>query len=78
LGNYIRNQPLHSSQVILADNETEFRIGLELVINHELQNLVLSYGADLTVVSPVHFRNAIRQELQKAIGYYLDQPPRQL
>ncbi|KAA2245590.1 WYL domain-containing protein [Chitinophaga agrisoli] len=51
-GKYIKSQPLHSSQQLLADTAQECRISLNVVINPELQMMLLSYGANVKVLEP--------------------------
>lgn len=51
-GKYIKSQPLHSTQQVVIDNEQECRISINVVINHELQMLLLSYGSNVKVLEP--------------------------
>ncbi|QQS51097.1 MAG: WYL domain-containing protein [Bacteroidota bacterium] len=51
-GKYIKSYPLHESQKILIDNETELRISLYLYETHDLLMELLSYGANLQVIQP--------------------------
>jgi predicted DNA-binding transcriptional regulator YafY len=51
-GKYIKSQPLHPSQTVEADNDKECRVSLNLVINHELNMVLLSYGANVKVLQP--------------------------
>lgn len=51
-GNYIKSYPLHSSQKILVDNDTELRICLTLFDTHDLLMEVLSYGDNVRVIEP--------------------------
>ncbi len=60
-GNYIRTQPLHSSQEILIDDDKEFRIRLYLQPNYEIKALILSHGPEVIVVEPVSLRKEIKQ-----------------
>jgi len=58
-GKYIKSQPLHPSQQVEADDEKECRISLNVVINHELQMLLLSYGANVKVLQPKQLADRI-------------------
>ena len=51
-GKYVKSQPLHASQVILVDNETEFRIELFVYVAFDLVKELLSYGAGVRVIEP--------------------------
>ena len=51
-GKYIKSYPLHESQKILIDNETELRISLYLYETHDLIMELLSFGATIKVIQP--------------------------
>ncbi|HVB04133.1 MAG TPA: WYL domain-containing protein [Chitinophagaceae bacterium] len=59
---YIKSQPIHLSQQILKDSPSVCRIRLDLVINHELLMLLLSYGSGVRVIRPGSLANRIREE----------------
>lgn len=69
-GNYLRSQPLHPTQEILEDDEEEFRIKLHLVPNYEFYSTILSYGANVEVLSPPSIRENIIQMLQDSMQLY--------
>lgn len=69
-GNYLKSKPLHNSQEILEDSETEFKINLRLIVNHELQNIILSYGSDVKVIEPKSLRDKVVDAMKKAISNY--------
>ena len=69
--NYVISKLLHSSQKlpkVIDGNTTEIRI--KVVVNNELIALLLSFGEDVKVVSPVHLSKTIQKKLQTAIGNY--------
>ena len=43
-GKYIKSLPLHHSQQLLIDNETETRVSIEVYITHDLLMEILSHG----------------------------------
>lgn len=51
-GNYIKTNPLHESQKIIVDNDTELRISMFLYITHDLIMELLSYGETVRVIKP--------------------------
>ena len=59
---YIRTKPLHMSQRLLKDLETEDSVSIELKVkvNFELKKLLLSYGDDIEVVAPRSLRDSMR------------------
>lgn len=66
-GKFIKTTPLHSSQKILADNDTEFRISLRLRITNDFVMALLSRSASLTVIKPLSLRARIREIYKEAI-----------
>lgn len=71
VGNYLKNKPLHHTQKILVDNEQEFSISLELIINYDLLTELLSYGSSLKVLAPLRLVKMMKEELQKNLEKYL-------
>ena len=69
-GNYLKTQPIHQSQKILADNETEFRISLDVLVTFELYQLILGYGPQVKVIEPVHLKNDVEEKLIQALEQY--------
>lgn len=59
-GKYIKTLPLHHTQTILTDNETEFRILIKVVPNYELTQLILSHGKRVEVIKPEWLREEIK------------------
>ncbi|MCL6523657.1 MAG: WYL domain-containing protein [Thermoflavifilum sp.] len=70
---YILSQPIHASQRLIEQTPEGCRIGLKLVINHELLMLLLSYGARVKVLSPAHLQEKIRTEIQQMANLYASQ-----
>ena len=65
-GPYIKSQPLHNTQEILIDNQSEFIITLDVVPSYELKAQILSYGENVEVIEPQTLRNEISQTLKNA------------
>lgn len=59
-GRFLKNNPLHSSQKILRDNQQEFRIALRLRITNDFVMALLSRSASLEVIAPEHLRQRIK------------------
>lgn len=66
-GRFLKNNPLHSSQKILIDNGSEFRISLNLKITKDFVMALLSRSKSLTVISPKHLRDEIKKIYQDAL-----------
>lgn len=68
---YITTKPLHGSQKKISENNEEYVFSVEVFINFELENLLLSYGETLTVVSPKSLQETIKNRLLKNLENYL-------
>lgn len=69
-GLYIKAQPIHHTQKILKDTRKELRIRIEVIPSQELNMQILSYGDNVTVISPAGLVNEIRSRLVKALDNY--------
>lgn len=56
---YILTKPLHGSQKKIESNDKGLIIQIEVIPNHELKQLLLSYGDGLEILSPKSFRTEI-------------------
>lgn len=68
---YIESKPLHGSQRVFERKEDTTVLELNLKVNKELEALLLSYGADITVVSPDWFRNQMKEKAKAFYNNYL-------
>lgn len=74
-GKYIRSFPLHESQRIMTDNDSELRISLKLYITYDLIQEILSYGDRVKIIAP----EKLRQEITRMVHHMLEKlndPPR--
>lgn len=69
-GEYVKTQPLHTSQVTLEDNEKEFRVKISVYPTVEVINRVLSFGDEVTVLSPPSFVRKIVDKVAKMSTRY--------
>jgi len=69
-GKYIKTLPLHRSQKILIDNDTEFRILIRVIPNYELMQLILKHGDTVKVIEPEWLANEIKENLQRTLNKY--------
>jgi predicted DNA-binding transcriptional regulator YafY len=67
---YITTKPLHSSQELIEENETGIVVGLKLVPNFELEQLILSYGERVKVLEPLSLQQKIAGRLGLALENY--------
>lgn len=66
-GSFLKSVPLHPSQEVLIDNETEFRIRLRLRITNDFVMALLSRSRSLTVIRPQHLRERVRKVYEEAL-----------
>ena len=68
--NYLRTLPLHASQkeIETADDYSVFQF--HLVPTFELRQEILSFGPSAEVLSPQHFRDELREEVEKMNKLY--------
>ncbi|MDO5615416.1 MAG: WYL domain-containing protein [Cruoricaptor ignavus] len=67
---YIQSLPLHHSQKVIKETETETIFLLYLVPTFDFWQKILSYGWHTKVLAPKSFANIIANELQKAVQNY--------
>ncbi len=70
-GKYIKSLPLHESQEIVVDTETELRIKLKLYITHDFEMELLSYGDNVKVLQPVSLAGKLKASLESAFKQYI-------
>jgi predicted DNA-binding transcriptional regulator YafY len=62
---YILTKPLHGSQKKIESNDKGLIIQIEVIPNHELKQLLLSYGDGLEILSPNSYRNELKFTIEK-------------
>ena len=65
---YIKSQPLHSSQKITK--ESPVVVKLKVTLTHELVEQILSYGANVKVIKPEKLKQLIIEKHKGALGQY--------
>lgn len=69
-GKYIKSFPLHGTQEILVDDETETRIKLSIYITYDFVLELLSYGDRLKIISPESLKREVCETLSNALKQY--------
>lgn len=69
-GKYIKTLPLHESQQILTDNETELKIQLEIFITHDFYMELLSLGHNVKVIKPKSLIDDLKASYKNALKNY--------
>ncbi|WP_291102082.1 MULTISPECIES: WYL domain-containing protein [unclassified Flavobacterium] len=67
---YIMTKPLHGSQKKISNDSNGFTFSIEVIPNHKLEKLILSFGEGLQVVEPDSFKNTIKQRLLSSLANY--------
>ena len=62
--NYIKALPLHHSQTVIAENETETIFRVSLVPTYDFQREILSYGKRVQVLAPESFIQELKTEVE--------------
>ena len=62
--NYVKALPLHHSQTIIAENETETIFRVSLVPTYDFQREILSYGKRVQVLAPESFIQELKAEVE--------------
>ena len=65
---YIKSQPLHSSQQIIK--KSPVTVKLNVTLTHELVEQILSYGANVKVIKPEKLREIIIEKHKGALSQY--------
>lgn len=68
---YITTKPIHGSQKRISENENGYLFSIDVFINFELENLLLSYGEMLKIVKPKSLQETIKNRLLKNLENYL-------
>lgn len=70
---YFETKPIHGSQKVKERREDgSVVIELELIINWELEQLIMSQGEHMCVLSPESFRNKLKNRIQSLKNLYSD------
>lgn len=67
---YVATKPWHGSQKKIAEDDTSVTIELDVVINYELEQKILSWGENVEVVSPLFLRTSIHKRIINAHSNY--------
>jgi predicted DNA-binding transcriptional regulator YafY len=69
-GNYIKSLPLHHSQKIISETNTEVVLELYVCPTHDFMMELLSMGANVKVLEPESLKKKIRAKLLDAVELY--------
>lgn len=69
-GNYIKSLPLHHSQTIVSETDSEIIIELFVCPTHDFIMELLSMGANVKVLEPKSLQEKVKARLLEAVGLY--------
>lgn len=72
---YIATKPIHETQKVKGTDDSSVTIEIELYINYELKQLLLSYGDGIEVLYPGALRRQLRSKLENALKNYGEASP---
>lgn len=67
---YVKTKPLHGTQRVVSVDDNGAIITIEVYLNYELQQLLLSYGENVMVLEPKELQDKIKERLTKAFDLY--------
>ncbi|RXK59653.1 WYL domain-containing protein [Lacibacter luteus] len=66
----LKVSPMHHTQTLIKEGKEKSVIELQVTINEEFIHQMLSICNEMKVVKPASLKKRMKEELQKAIGYY--------
>ena len=72
---YIETKPLHGSQKVVSRNGNGGIIQIEVIVNHELEQLIMSYGESMKVMIPYILESKIKERIKKSLENYIGSNP---
>jgi predicted DNA-binding transcriptional regulator YafY len=67
---YVRSQPLHHSQHVLADDERGLEVSLDVYVTSELTMAILAFGTGVRVLAPAALADQIRDTALRMATLY--------
>lgn len=67
---YVKTKPLHGSQRVVSKDEYGVTIQIEVYLNRELEQLILSFGKDIKVLSPRILQEKIHSNIIENLSNY--------
>ncbi len=70
IADYIKTKPIHHSQKVISVDDENWIFEYQVKINLELRADILRFGSEIEILSPLSFRDEVRNELIKSISKY--------
>jgi predicted DNA-binding transcriptional regulator YafY len=65
--NYLLKYPIHASQQLIEENEEQNIFQYKLEIEQELENFLIRYAAEMTILAPQKLKQVIQDQLQETL-----------
>ena len=69
-GRLVKTQPLHASQMVTKENDEFIEFHIHVYPSPELFAKLMSFGADLEIISPEKIRLRFKENLLQALAQY--------
>ena len=67
---YIKTKPLHGTQKLISEDENDTIITINVHLNYELEQQILSFGENVQVIEPEYFKMRKIQRIKVALDNY--------
>lgn len=67
---YIRTKPIHGTQLELLSDENSVMMQINVYVNFELEQLILSHGEKIEVLEPIELREQIKRRINSSTKNY--------
>lgn len=68
---YLQSQPLHPTQTLIEESETDVIVKIHVICNYELRSALLSMGGAIKVLKPQSLRSEMEKEIKRILQNYL-------
>ena len=69
-GNLLKTLPMHASQKVISETQSEIVLSYKLVVNFELKHRLLMMATQAKVIKPLSLKNEIEELLTEAQNFY--------
>lgn len=73
---YILSKPLHYTQRVVSQDDSGTVISIDMKLNYELEQTILSYGDGLEVLAPRELRDKLRKRIENLLTIYNTPKPK--
>jgi len=67
---YVQTKPLNGSQRLISLNDSGAIIQINVILNYELEQLILSFGEKIKVLAPIALKEKISERIKKTFENY--------